>query len=222
MTLRWLHLMTLNSCQMFSQLVKNYPSEKGLVMKNKIILGVSLVVIILTAFFLYGENSKEIEVAENLEPAKKEISVYVSGQVKTPAVVTLEDTGNLHAVDAVNAAGGLTDLADSEIINLAEPLVDGQHIHIPAKEIIFQEIPAVANSAPNKSAKFAQNNSLININTADEEELKKISGVGPVLAKRILEYRTNNGAFQTIEDIKKVKGIGAKTFEKMRDSITVN
>ena len=179
----------------------------------------------MAAFFVYGENSKEIEVAENLEPVKKEISVYVSGQVKTPAVVTLEDTGNLHAVDAVNAAGGLTDLADSEIINLAEPLVDGQHIHIPAKEIIFQEIPAVevgANSAPNKSAKFAQNNSLININTADEEELKKIRGVGPVLAKRILEYRTNNGAFETIEDIKKVKGIGAKTFEKMRDSITVN
>ena len=194
-------------------------------MRNKIIASCILVVVVMAAFFVYGENSKEIEVAENLEPVKKEISVYVSGQVKTPAVVTLEDTGNLHAVDAVNAAGGLTDLADSEIINLAEPLVDGQHIHIPAKEIIFQEIPAVdvaANSAPNKSAKFAQNNSLININTADEEELKKIRGVGPVLAKRILEYRTNNGAFQAIEDIKKVKGIGAKTFEKMRDSITVN
>ena len=196
-------------------------------MRNKIIASCILVVVVMAAFFVYGENSKEIEVAENLEPVKKEISVYVSGQVKTPAVVTLEDTGNLHAVDAVNAAGGLTDLADSEIINLAEPLVDGQHIHIPAKEIIFQEIPAaevaaVASAAPNKSAKFAQNNSLININTADEEELKKIRGVGPVLAKRILEYRTNNGAFQAIEDIKKVKGIGAKTFEKMRDSITVN
>ena len=196
-------------------------------MKNKIILSVSLAVIILAAFFLYGENSKEIEVAENVEPVKKEISVYVSGQVKTPAVVKLEDNGNLRGIDAVNAAGGLTDLADSEIINLAEPLVDGQHIHIPAKEIIFQEIPAaevaaVANSASNKSAKFAQNNSLININTADEEELKKIRGVGPVIAKRILEYRQNNGAFQAIEDIKKVRGIGEKTFEKMRDSITVN
>jgi len=191
-------------------------------MRNKIILSCILVAVILAAFFLYGENSKEIEVAENIEPAKKEISVYVSGQVKTPAVVTLEDNGNLHAVDAVNAAGGLTDLADSEIINLAEPLVDGQHIHIPAKEIIFQEIPAVENSAPNKSAKFAQNNSLININTADKDELTKLRGVGPVIADRILEYRQNNGAFENIEDIKKVKGIGPKTFEKMKDSITVN
>ncbi len=181
-----------------------------------------MVAVILAAFFLYGENSKEIEVAENIEPAKKEISVYVSGQVKTPAVVTLEDTGNLRGVDAVNAAGGLTDLADTEIINLAEPLVDGQHIHIPAKEIIFQEIPAAENSAPNKSAKFAQNNSLININTADKDELTKLRGVGPVIADRILEYRQNNGAFENIEDIKKVKGIGPKTFEKMKDSITVN
>lgn len=191
-------------------------------MRNKIILSCILVAVILAAFFLYGENSKEIEVAENIEPAKKEISVYVSGQVKTPAVVTLEDTGNLRGVDAVNAAGGLTDLADTEIINLAEPLVDGQHIHIPAKEIIFQEIPAAENSAPNKSAKFAQNNSLININTADKDELTKLRGVGPVIADRILEYRQNNGAFENIEDIKKVKGIGPKTFEKMKDSITVN
>lgn len=191
-------------------------------MRNKIILSCILVAVILAAFFLYGENSKEIEVAENIETAKKEISVYVSGQVKTPAVVTLEDTGNLRGVDAVNAAGGLTDLADTEIINLAEPLVDGQHIHIPAKEIIFQEIPAAENSAPNKSAKFAQNNSLININTADKDELTKLRGVGPVIADRILEYRQNNGAFETIEDIKKVKGIGPKTFEKMKDSITVN
>ncbi len=191
-------------------------------MRNKIILSCILVAVILAAFFLYGENSKEIEVAENIEPAKKEISVYVSGQVKTPAVVTLEDTGNLRGVDAVNAAGGLTDLADTEIINLAEPLVDGQHIHIPAKEIIFQEIPAAENSAPNKSAKFAQNNSLININTADKDELTKLRGVGPVIADRILEYRTNNGTFENIEDIKKVKGIGPKTFEKMKDSITVN
>ena len=191
-------------------------------MKNKIILSVSLAVIILAVFFVYGENSKEISIAENLEPVKKEINVYVSGQVKTPAVVTLEDTGNLRAVDAVNAVGGLTDLADSEIINLAEPLVDGQHIHIPTKEIIFQEIPddAISASITNKSANFTQG-SLININTADEKELQKIRGVGPVIARRIIEYRTNNGAFHSIEEIKKVKGIGDKTFEKMKDSITV-
>lgn len=191
-------------------------------MKNKIIFSASLVVIILAAFFVYSENSNEIKIAENVPPPKKEISVYVSGQVKTPAVVKLEDTGNLRAVDAVNAVGGLTDLADTEIVNLAEPLFDGQHIHIPTKEIFLQEIPAPSNSSTSKSFGGVAQGNLININTADETELKKIRGVGPVIAGRIIEYRTNNGAFQSIEEIKKVRGIGEKTFEKMRDSITVH
>lgn len=186
-------------------------------MKNKIIVSSILAVVILAAFFLFGDNSKEIQIAENLEPTKKEITVYISGQVKTPAVVTLEDNGKLLAVDAINAVGGLTEMADTEIINLAEPLTDGQHIHIPTKEIIFQEFPA---ATPNKSAHFAQGD-LININTADEIELQKIRGVGKVIAGRIIEYRTNNGAFQSIEEIKKVRGIGDKTFEKMKDTITV-
>lgn len=186
-------------------------------MKNKIIASSILVVIILAAIFLYEENSGEVQIAENFSPVKKEITVYVSGQVKTPAVVTLDDSGNLRAVDAVNAVGGLTEFADTEIINLAEPLTDGQHIHIPAKEIIFAEIPA---ATPNKSASSAQGG-LININTADETELKKIRGVGPVIAGRIIEYRKSNGFFEKIEDIKKVRGIGEKTFEKMKDSITV-
>ena len=187
-------------------------------MKNKIIFSSILVVIILAAIFLYGNDSTEVQVAENLEPVKKELTVYVSGQVKTPAVVTLEDNGKLRAVDAVNAVGGLTEFADTEIVNLAEPLIDGQHIHIPTKEIIFQEIP-VATSTSNKSATFAHSD-LININTADEKELQKIRGVGPVIAGRIVEYRNQNGAFQSIEEIKKVRGIGVKTFEKMKDSIT--
>ena len=188
-------------------------------MKNKIIFSSILVVIILAAIFLYGNDSAEVQVAENLEPVKRELTVYVSGQVKTPAVVTLEDNGKLRAVDAINAVGGLTEFADTEIVNLAEPLIDGQHIHIPAKDIIFSEIPPAA-SSPNKSANFAQGN-LININTADETELQKIRGVGKVIAGRIIEYRNSNGFFEKIEDIKKVRGIGEKTFEKMKNSITV-
>ena len=202
MILRWLPLTMQNNFKM----------------NKKIILVSGLAVVILAAIFLYENNSDEIKTSENLEPVKKEITVYISGQVKTSAVVTLEDNGNLRAIDAVNAVGGLTDLADTEIINLAEPLFDGQHIHIPTKEIIFQEIPAAATS--NKSSNFAQGN-LININTADEKELQKIRGIGPVIASRIVEYRNNNGSFKTIDEIKKVRGIGEKTFEKMKDSITV-
>lgn len=192
-------------------------------MQKKIILIASAAIILVCAsFFIFSSfDEEEIPVVPET-PAPKKIAVYVSGQVKTPAVVTLEDTGSLRAVDAVNAVGGLTELADAEFINLAEPISDGQHIHIPTKEIFLQEIAA---AAPNKSGNFAQTaqaGDLININTADETELQKLKGVGPVIAGRIVEYRQSNGAFQTIDEIKKVRGIGNKTFEKMRDSITVN
>ena len=189
-------------------------------MKNKIILTAALAVGILAAIFIFENNADEVPVTQNVELPKKELTVYISGQVKTPAVVTLEDNGKLLAIDAVNAVGGLTEFADTEVVNLAEPLIDGQHIHIPTKEIIFQELPAVSNSGSNKSANFAQGG-LININTADEKELQTIRGVGPVIAGRIVEYRTQNGAFKSIDEIKKVRGIGEKTFEKMKDSITV-
>lgn len=189
--------------------------------KKFAVAAILALVLVAASFFIFSGAEEEIPVAQEL-PAPRKIAVYVSGQVKTPAVVTLDDTGNLRAVDAVNAVGGLTELADAELVNLAEPVSDGQHIHIPTKEIFLQEIAA---AAPNKSGNFAQtahSGELININTADETELQKIRGIGPVIAGRIVEYRQSNGAFQTIDEIKKVRGIGNKTFEKMRDAITVN
>ena len=179
-------------------------------MKKKIISAAILVVVIIAAtFFIF--DTKEDATPPKEDVAKNEVVVYVSGQVKTPAVVTLEDNGNLRLIDAVNAVGGLTELADSESINLAENLIDGQHVHIPTKEIFFRELSAPSNNSSN----------LININTADAKELEKIKGIGPALAERIIDYRTNNGAFKSIDEIKKVRGIGEKTFDKMKDQITV-
>ena len=189
-------------------------------MRNKIIF-VSILAVILVgvSLFLFSEQ-KEIfppPPQEEISTAKKEISVYVSGQVKTPAVVTFEDDENLKIVDAVNAAGGLTEFADTEFINLSENLSDGQHIHIPTKEIIVQE-----KTAPTAEKNKNSSGGLININTADETELQKIRGVGPAIAQRIIDFREQNGNFKSIDEIKKVRGIGEKTFEKMKDSITVN
>lgn len=169
-------------------------------------------VIIAAAFFIFDAN-KNTTPPKKDDVAKNEVVVYVSGQVKTPAVVTLEDNGNLRLIDAVNAVGGLTDLADTENINLAENLGDGQHVHIPTKEIFFRELPAPS------SSKSSDN--LININTADAKELEKIKGIGPALAGRIIDYRENNGAFKSVDEIKKVRGIGEKTFDKMKDQITI-
>ena len=187
-------------------------------MHNKKIIFVVIFTVILVgvSFFLFNEREKNnLLPTEEIPVKKKEISVYVSGQVITPSVVTFDDEENLKVVDAVNAAGGLTEFADTEFINLSEPLSDGQHIHIPTKEISLQE----------KTAPTAEQNSsggLVNINTADEKELQKIRGVGPAIAQRIIDFREQNGKFKSIDEIKKVRGIGEKTFEKIKDSITVN
>ncbi len=163
-----------------------------------------------------GGESEKISEPES-EPEVEEISVYVSGQVKNPAVVTLEDTGKLRAVDAVNAAGGLTEFADEGAVNLAEILTDGSHIHIPTKKISEQEIKP--GSTSKKSS--ATSGDTVNINTADEKELESLPGVGPATAQKILDYREQNGAFKTIDEIKKIRGIGEKKFEKLKARIRV-
>lgn len=184
--------------------------------RKKIIGGIITAVIVLILLFFPGDDKKN-DSGENIsvKNSPAEISVYVSGQVKTPAVVTLKDEGNLRLVDAVNAAGGLTEFADSEKINLAEPLFDGQHIHVPTKEIFFAELTDEKKSPEKKSDK------IVNINTAGEKMLTMLPGVGPSIAGKIVEYREHNGKFEKIDDIKKVRGIGDKKFEKMKEFLAV-
>lgn len=165
----------------------------------------------LIILFLIGFSEDDTPALEPPSPVKK-ISVYVSGQVKNISVVELEDTGNLRFIDAVNKAGGLTSFADTEAVNLAEKLTDGQHVHIPTKEILFQE--------QNFSGSSPASGDLVNINTADAERLATLKGIGPALAQRIIDYREQNGAFKSVDDIKNVRGIGQKKFDAFKDKIT--
>ncbi len=160
-------------------------------------------------FFLIGLLEDDTPPLDPPKPPVKKISVYVSGQVKNISVVELEDNGDLKFIDAVNMAGGMTDLADSSAVNLATPLTDGQHIHIPTKEIFLQSKIISADSSD-----------LVNINTADAEKLATLKGIGPALAQRIIEYREQNGAFKTVDEIKNVRGIGDKKFATFKDKIT--
>lgn len=178
---------------------------------KKFLIGFGIVALsMLIILFLIGFSEDDTPALESPSPVKK-ISVYVSGQVKNISVVELEDTGNLRFIDAVNKAGGLTSFADTEAVNLAEKLTDGQHVHIPTKEILFQE------------QNFSGSNSsgdLVNINTADAERLATLKGIGPALAQRIIDYREQNGAFKSVDDIKNVRGIGQKKFDAFKDKIT--
>src|SRR5512139_513654 len=139
------------------------------------------------------------------------INIYVAGAVKKPDVYALPL--NSIVKDAITAAGGATADADLDRINLATRLADQMEVYVPRKG---EAAPPSAPDAPAPDAPAAK----ININTASVEELDKLPGIGPALAKAIIDYRTTNSPFQQIEDINDVKGIGDALFEKIKDQIT--
>ena len=148
--------------------------------------------------------------AEPATPTPATIEVYISGAVNKPDVYTLPL--NSIVKDAITAAGGATMEADLDRVNLAAHLADQMQVYVPHKG---EAAPPPSGSAPGApSAK-------ININTASIEDLDKLPGIGPAIAKAIVDYRTKNGPFQKIEDINAVKGIGDALFEKIKEQITV-
>ncbi|WP_454959941.1 helix-hairpin-helix domain-containing protein [Filifactor alocis] len=146
------------------------------------------------------------------------VVIYVTGAVKNPGVVELNSSQRLK--DAIELVGGFTEDADIGSINLAEFVKDEQHYVVtkigetPSPQTVSSN---TGTTTPNK----ANNNSLININTATKEELKSLNGIGDALSQRIIDFREQNGAFSDIESIKNVSGIGEKKFEGIKDYITV-
>ncbi|MFN2137231.1 MAG: helix-hairpin-helix domain-containing protein [Candidatus Promineifilaceae bacterium] len=150
------------------------------------------------------------------------IQVYVNGAVAHPDVYEISPQGRVK--QAVEAAGGFTAEANSAVVNLALPLVDGMHIYIP--EISENTaVPETIISQPAARAAGGIELNLgegrININTARAAELEQLPGIGPALAQRIIEYRLANGSFPSIEAIVEVSGIGETKFAQLRDLITV-
>jgi competence protein ComEA len=138
------------------------------------------------------------------------LRVYISGAVQQPDVYALAPDSIVK--DALLAAGGPTEEADLDRINLASPLSDGQHVYVPhlGEENLPVQLPTSPVSSGGK----------ININTADQAQFETLPGIGPSIAQRIVEHRQAHGPFARIEDIVDVSGIGQGTFEKIQDLIT--
>ncbi|WP_296240736.1 DUF655 domain-containing protein [uncultured Faecalicoccus sp.] len=130
-----------------------------------------------------------------IKPSTKQVEV--KGEVNNPGVVTLKWEGT--AQDAIEKAGGLTETADTQSISLLEQVSPDTVLVIPS---------------------IQETKDLVSINNASLEELDTLPGVGPSIAQRIIEYRKEQ-PFTSLDDLKNVKGIGDKTFEKMKEQISL-
>ena len=156
-----------------------------------------------------NETNNKDEKAEDKHDEK--IFVDVKGAVKHPGV--FETTKDKRVKDLIEEAGGLLDDADTSTLNLSQKVKDQMVIYV----LKHGEKPKQISDGGRSSS----NTDVININTANKEQLMKISGVGKTKAEAIISYREKNGDFKKKEDITKVHGIGKATFEKIKDKIEV-
>lgn len=160
----------------------------------------------------------ELETSEQ-QPIEAEppqnVTVDVKGAVHYPGVYTF--TAEQRIVDAIEAAGGYVEDADSTLINHAQKLADELIIYVPRHGEEIPVLPTASVATTNASS----STSLININTATEQQLQELPGIGPAKAAAIVTHRQEHGAFSTTDGLKDVSGIGDKSFEQLSDLITV-
>ncbi len=145
--------------------------------------------------------------------------VHVAGAVEKPGVYALPRGSRVR--DAIEAAGGPLPQADVHALNLAQPLQDGQRIYVPP---LSDTKTSRASSSPidEPTATPLPREARLNLNTATEKELETLPGIGPVLARRIVVYRSMHGPFQTVDDLLAVQGIGPVLLEKIRPYVYVD
>lgn len=153
------------------------------------------------------------------------IIVHITGEVKNTGILVLKEEARI--ADAIESAGGATEEADLNKINLAYTLKDGQKIYIPNKEDEENIAYITEGSGNNVSVENGDESEMkekikININTASQAELEELPGIGEAIASRIIEYREENGTFNKIEDLLNVKGIGDAKLAEIKEYVVVN
>lgn len=204
--------------------------------KQKIFLGVlAIIMLIFIGYYIIKKTEnysyEELEIIEentviensekiNEEETTEEIIVHIMGEVENEGIIKIKKDARI--ADVIDEAGGTTNEADLSKINLAYSVKDGQKIYIPNINDEKNEEEYITEEAGDKVVVEEEGEtSKININTAKQTELETLSGIGPSTALKIIDYRKENGKFETIEDIKNVPGIGDAKFENIKESICV-
>mgnify|MGYP000012636957 CR=1 FL=1 len=166
-----------------------------------------------------GDASSDDESSAKSSSAA-EVYVDVDGAVVRPGVYRLKDGARVS--QAIDAAGGLTAEADVTGLNRASKVADGQKIYVPK---VGEQQTVSADGGADGGAVLASGANdvagLVNINTASAAELQTLSGIGPSMAQSIIDERTKNGAFASVDDLMRVSGIGEKKLAKIKDCICV-
>lgn len=171
------------------------------------------VLIALSLFVVFSGKSEEV-LAERVVPTQMvapALVIDVTGEVVSPGVYELP--AGSRVIDAIKAAGGARPKAALSDLNLARVIKDGEQIYV---DLIY-----TSGARVRAGAKTSAPRGPININRATASELDSLDGIGPVIAKRIIAYRTTNGAFVAIEDLLKVSGIGDAKFAQFKEKIRV-
>jgi len=179
---------------------------------------------------MFTEEKKESTTKDGsdsaLTPTDKsstiEIAVDVKGAVSKPGVYQIKNEARLQ--DVLSLAGGVLPTADLDQVNLALKLKDEMVVYIPIKgeKVENQMMMQQASGVSGTSNSGGQIGSKININTANETQLMELEGIGETKAKAIIQYREQNGSFKMLEDLMNVSGIGQKTFDKLKENISLH
>lgn len=180
--------------------------------QKRAIVGICLVALSISTFLFFASKGEAVETPpiKIVETAPtKMLLIHVAGEVKRPGVYPVVEGSRV--VDALAAAGGAKKGVDLSQINLARKLVDGEQIYLGLKG-------SGSKTSGVRRGTFA---GVVYVNRATASQFDSLDGIGPVLAKRIVEYRNTNGPFVDIADLQKVPGIGAKTFAKIQSRLSL-
>jgi len=150
---------------------------------------------------------------------KKKIFVHIAGEVEKPGIYELEEGARLDEALKLAVPTGEADI--DTYLNRAAILNDQDKITVFKKGEGMEAPPAVSNTSSNTLSAVSSGRGKININTATLDQLDNLSGIGPSKAQAIIDYRTSQGRFKSIEELMNVKGIGQATFDKIKDEITI-
>ena len=191
-----------------------------------ILIVVGCIILFVIGYYITSKTGEEeyINIDEENEIVDEEIDeeeiiVHITGAVNNPGIVKTKEGARI--ADIIELAGGELESADTSEINLAYKVQDGEKIYIPTKGENKENLIYITTEAGNNPISKSDDNKKVNINTASQEELDTLQGIGPSTATKIIEYREKNGKFKTIEEIKNVTGIGDSKFEAIKENISV-